>query len=208
MSHPNGTHFFKGIFRKMFFCKDNFCKSNCRKWIVVLCLALPGSLALALPEDRSQPVRISADSAVQENTTVTYNGNVVVIQGSLRVEADQVVVHHAGGKVQKIVATGKPTRFQQQPEANGGLVKASASTLIYHQLENRFEMLQDAYVERDGSSVKGSRIEYLPATETVRAQGSVNNQTGRVEMVLPPEQLGDAVPATEGAPTAPAGGGK
>jgi len=197
----------------MFFCKNNFCKSKyCRSiaafMFALFTLALPGSFALALPEDRSQPVRISADSAVQENTTVTYNGNVVVIQGSLRVEADQVVVHHAGGKVQKIVATGKPTRFQQQPEANGGLVKATASTLIYHQLENRFEMLQDAYVERDGSSVKGNRIEYLPATETVRAQGSVNNQTGRVEMVLPPEQLGDAVPATEGAPTAPAGEGK
>jgi lipopolysaccharide export system protein LptA len=164
--------------------------------------------AQALPDDRSQPVHISADSAVQENTTVTYKGNVVVTQGSLRVEADQVVVHHANGKVQKIVATGKPTRFQQQPEVRGGLVKASASTLIYHQLENRFEMLQDAFVERDGSSVKGNRIEYLPATETVRAQGSLNNQGGRVEMVLPPEQLGDGVPETDGAPAAPASGGR
>jgi lipopolysaccharide export system protein LptA len=166
--------------------------------IAALAAVFAAATAQALPEDRAQPVRISADSAVQENTTVTYRGSVVVTQGSLRVEADQVVVHHAGGKVQRIVATGKPARFQQQPEANGGLVKATAATLIYHQGENRFELLQDAFVERDGSSVKGNRIEYLPTTQTVRAQGTVDAQTGRVEMVLPPEQLGDTPPTTEG----------
>ncbi|MET0377738.1 MAG: lipopolysaccharide transport periplasmic protein LptA [Spongiibacteraceae bacterium] len=164
----------------------------CRNSLVLLLLGAGLSgLAQALPDDRGQPVHISADSAVQENTTVTYRGNVVVTQGSLRLDADQVVVHHATGKVQKIVATGKPAHFQQQPEVNGGIVKATAATLVYYQAENRFELLQDALVERDGSSVKGNRIEYLPNTQTVRAQGSLNSQNGRVEMILPPEQLSD-----------------
>lgn len=169
----------------------------CRNSIVLLAFyASLSSLAQALPDDRAQPVHISADSAVQESTTVTYRGNVVVTQGSLRLDADQVVVHHATGKVQKIVATGKPAHFQQQPEVNGGIVKATAGTLIYYQGENRFELLQDALVERDGSSVKGNRIEYLPNTQTVRAQGSLNSQSGRVEMILPPEQLSeDKAPA-------------
>ena len=173
------------------------------KRIFALSLALlSAGTANALPEDRSQPVHISADSAVQENTTVTYRGNVIITQGSLRVDADEVVVHHAGGKVQKIVATGKPAHFQQRPEANSGIIKATATTLVYYQSENRFELLQDAFVEREGSSVKGNRIEYLPATQTVRAQGSANNQGGRVEMILPPEQLGTdkTTPPTSPAP--------
>ena len=170
-------------------------------------VALSCSIAAALPDDRTKPVHISADSAVQENATVTYNGNVVITQGSLRVEADRVVVHHADGKVQKIVATGKPVHFQQQPEADGGLVKATADTLTYYQRENRFELLQNAFVERDGSSVKGNLIEYLPATDTVRAQGTVDTHTGRVEMILPPESSGESPPAnTDGNPPSPATG--
>lgn len=166
-------------------------------WLL-LGFALSG-VAQALPEDRNQPVHISADSAVQENTTVTYKGNVIVTQGTLRLDADQVVVHHTSGKVQKIVATGRPAHFQQQPEPNGGLVKASAATLVYYHGENRFELLQNAQVERtDGTSLKGNRVEYLPGTQTVRAQGSLNNQSGRVEMVLPPEQSDDT--AAEPAP--------
>lgn len=172
---------------------------SCRNLIAAALLA--SSLAQALPDDRNQPVRITADSAVQENSTVTYRGQVVVIQGSIRLDADQVVVHHATGKVQKIVATGRPARFQQQQDPGGGLVKATAATLVYYQGENRFELLQNAQVERtDGTSMKGSRIEYLPNSQTVRAQGALDNQSGRVEMVLPPEQLeGDrnAPPAAE-----------
>jgi lipopolysaccharide export system protein LptA len=177
-----------------------------RNALCLLLIALCSPLASALPEDRSQPVHISADSAVQENTTVTYRGNVIVTQGTLRLAADQVVVQHATGKVQKITATGKPAHFQQQPEPNGGLVKATAATLVYYQSENRFELLTDALVERaDGTSLRGNRVEYLPGTQTVRAQGTLNNQNGRVEMVLPPEQLNDDTPPT---PPQPASGGQ
>lgn len=174
---------------------------SCRNTIITLWLGLAcASFARALPDDRNQPVHITADSALQENTTVTYRGKVLVTQGSIRLDADQVVVHHANGKVQKIVATGKPAHFQQQPEINGGIVKATAATLIYYQAENKFELLQDAWVEREGSSVKGNRIEYLPNTQTVRAQGSNGAQSGRVEMVLPPEQLDKEPAAAQPAP--------
>ena len=175
--------------------------------LIAVISATLSNAALALPDDRSKPVQITADSAVQENTTVTYRGKVVVIQGSLRVDADQVVVHHVAGKVQKIVASGKPAHFQQQPEVNGGVVKATAATLVYYQAENRFELLNDALVERNGSSITGDKIEYSTATQAVHATGG----QGRVNMVLPPEQLGDdkqpALPAPAPTP-APATEGK
>jgi lipopolysaccharide export system protein LptA len=151
-----------------------------------LLLASGVSGTLALPEDQRQPIHVTSDSAVQENNVVTYRGNVIVVQGSIRIEADQVVISHEKGKLQRAVATGKPVRFQQQPDTDGGLITGKASTVIYYSADQRVELLQDAFVDRDKSTVRGSRIEYLLPSKTVRAEGSVNNQPGRVDMVFQP----------------------
>lgn len=170
--------------------------------LAALCLLAAGA-ALALPEDRQQPIRITSDSAVQEDDKVTYRGDVEIIQGSLKINAAQVVVSHAEGRVQRVVATGEPARFQQQPEPEGGLVKAAARTMIYYQSENRIELLRNAQVDRDGSTVTGDRIEYLIGSETVRAQSS-GTRPGRVEMVLQPDSRDTAPPPTGPASDEPA----
>lgn len=151
-------------------------------------LGLLTGFAHALPDDQQQPIRVTANSAIQENNTVTYRGNVIIVQGSVRIEADQVVIHHEKGKLQKAIATGKPARFQQQPDTDGGLITGSANTLIYHNSDQRVELLQDALVDRDKSTVKSDRIEYLLPSKTVRADSSPNNASGRVEMILQPNQ--------------------
>lgn len=166
------------------------------RWLLAL-LATATQLASALPEDRNQPIRITSDSAIQEPGIVTYRGSVVIVQGTIRIQADEVVVRHIDGKVQRVDATGKPARFQQQPEATGGLVKANADRLIYHHNEDRIELLQNAHVERDGNTVAGQRIEYMLDTETVRAQE-------RVEMVLQPDKKSKS-PAPADTSAQPAG---
>jgi lipopolysaccharide export system protein LptA len=166
-------------------------------WLFTLLVLHAGAVA-ALPEDQQQPIHITADSAVQENNVVTYRGNVLIVQGSIRIDADQVVIYHDKGKLQRAVATGKPAHFQEQPDADGGVIKGSANTLVYHNADQRVELLQDAFVDRDKSTVKGSRIEYLLPSKTVRAEGAANNQSGRVEMVLQPNQ---AKPATAPQPS-------
>lgn len=164
-------------------------------------LLLQAGPAAALPEDQQQPIHITADSALQENNVATYKGNVDIVQGTIRINADQVVIYHERGKLQRAVATGKPVRFQQQPEVDAGLITGSAETLIYYNADQRVELLQNAFVERDKSTVKSTRIEYLLSSRTVRAEGAVNNPSGRVEMVLQPNEK--AKPA-EPAPQAPA----
>lgn len=164
------------------------------------------SFAHALPDDQQQPIHVTANSAVQENNKVTYLGNVVIVQGSVRIEADQVVIQHEKGKLQKATATGKPARFQQQPDVDGGLITGSATTLIYHNSDQRVELLQDALVDRDKSTVKSDRIEYLLPSKTVRADTSPNNASSRVEMILQPNQpkSNDNSAPTSPAPQAPA----
>lgn len=166
---------------------------NVRRGLLML-LALQAGIAAALPDDQQQPVHITADSAVQENSVVTYRGKVLIVQGSIRIDADEVVIYHDKGKLQRAVATGKPAHFQEQPEVDGGVITGSANKLIYHNADQRVELLQDAFVDRDKSTVKGNRIEYLLPSKTVRAEGSANNPTGRVEMVLQPNQAKPAAP--------------
>ena len=173
------------------------------RWLLALLLFLRGGIVCALPEDQQQPIHITSDSAVQENNTVTYNGNVVIVQGTIRITADQVVIFHEKGKLQRAIATGKPAHFQEQPEADGGLVVGSANTLIYYSADQRVELLQDAFVDRDKSTVKGNRIEYLLPSKTVRAEGGSDSPTGRVEMVLQPSQPKPPKPAPA-QPSAPA----
>ena len=172
-------------------------------------LGLFAPLANALPEDQQQPIRVTADNAVQENNTVTYRGNVVVVQGTIKIAADQVLIYHDKGKLQRAVATGKPVRFQEQPDAKGGLMTGRAGTVIYYNTDQRVELIDDALVDRDQSTLKGQRIEYLMSSKTLRADGaSPNSQPGRVEMVLQPnkdEPAKEGQPASEAAPeTAPA----
>jgi lipopolysaccharide export system protein LptA len=166
---------------------------NTRRSLLTL-LALQAGVAAALPEDQQQPIHITADSAVQENNVVTYRGKVLIVQGSIRIDADEVVIYHDKGKLQRAVATGKPAHFQEQPDAGGGVIAGSANKLIYHSADQRVELLQDAFVDRDKSTVKGNRIEYLLPSKTVRAEGSANNPSGRVEMVLQPNQAKPASP--------------
>ncbi len=51
--------------------------------------------ALALPSDRSQPITLLADRATfSERTGVTtYTGNVVIEQGTMKLQADSIVAN-------------------------------------------------------------------------------------------------------------------
>ena len=69
-------------------------------------LALAGSLlaaslpALALTGDTDQPIHIESDqqSLDMQGNIVTFTGNVVVTQGSIKINADKVVVTRPGGE--------------------------------------------------------------------------------------------------------------
>src|SRR5210317_1913464 len=84
---------------------------------IVLALALPGSVS-ALSTDRDQPINLEADEAELDQTegVSTYVGNVVVTQGSMKVESDRMVVHLEDGEIDRIEATGAPARFRQRPD--------------------------------------------------------------------------------------------
>lgn len=153
---------------------------------------LASSVALALPSDKNETIRGSADKLTvdQKNGIATYTGSVIIQQGTLVISADSIVIHtNADNDVEKMVAQGKPARFQQQPDKDQGLVTAAAKQITYTPANQRLLLIEDASVEQNGAVMSGPRIDYDLVKEVMKAAGNSSNdgQAQRIEIVIPPK---------------------
>ena len=165
-----------------------------RALLRTLCAAALSSALLltakvqALPDDRQQPVKVSADKleANRSKNLSVYSGNVVISQGSLQIRADRVEVHgNAKGEINKVIATGKPAHFQQQMEDSTSPVKARAQRIEFLVGNDALQLTGEAFVDRDGNTLSAERIDYDLNSEQMQAQGQSEKE--RVEMIWKPE---------------------
>lgn len=149
--------------------------------------ALPMT-ASALESDRDQPIHIEADAATrdQKNGITTYSGSVKMDQGSIHIEAQKVVIYSSTNKVNKIIATGSPARFQQQPAPEKQLIIAMGNSLVYEVANDTLIIKENGRIEQDGSVVTGDSIDYDIRKSLVQANGNASSNT-RVKMVLQPQ---------------------
>ena len=160
-------------------------------------LALAGSLlaaslpAMALTGDTDQPIHIESDqqSLDMQGNVVTFTGNVVVTQGTIKINADKVVVTRPADQKGKEVIDGygNPATFYQMQD-NGKPVKGHASKMHY-ELQNDFVVLTgNAYLEQLDSNIKGDKITYLVKEQKMQA---FSDKGKRVTTVLVPSQIQD-----------------
>ena len=145
---------------------------------------------LALPEDTTQPIRIMADSAVRDDKQglTTYSGNVTMNQGSMNITANNITIHSSGENVNTIVAKGTPARFTQKQKNGATPVIASGTIIEYYKNKELIHIRQQATIEQNNSTVKSEDIQYYINEQVVKANSGKNNQSGRVEVVIPPRQ--------------------
>lgn len=170
-----------------------------RLWRITLVfgLLLGAVAAQALPEDRSQPIHISADKALRDEKQgfTVYEGNVRMQQGSLQITAQRLTVFHQVEEADRILAEGNPAHMQQRPEPEKSLMHARGKTIEYFKSEERVLLRENASVEQDGSKVTGDSIEYLIDEQLIRADsegaGGDSNGQGkpRVEVVIEASRL-------------------
>jgi lipopolysaccharide export system protein LptA len=146
----------------------------------------------ALPNDKNETIRGSADNLTvdQKNGVATYTGSVKIAQGSLMISADSIVIHtNADSSVEKMIATGNPARFQQQPEKDQGVVTAAAKQITYTPNNEHLLLVESASVEQNGAVMSGPHIDYDLVKEVMKAAGntSANGGTQRIEIVIPPK---------------------
>lgn len=147
---------------------------------------------LALPSDKNETIRGSADNLTvdQKNGVATYTGSVKIQQGSLMITADSIVIHtNPDSSVEKMIATGNPARFKQQPEKDQGVVTAAAKQITYTPNNEHLLLVEDASVEQNGAVMSGPHIDYDLVKEVMKAAGnnSVSGDGQRIEIVIPPK---------------------
>lgn len=146
---------------------------------------LPAGWAIA--SDADQPIHIEGDNAEidQNNETIVYSGSVQVVQGTLRVKGDRMVVKINGDQVERITTIGAPARYRQKLEADQGDVVANADSIIYHTAQERIYLNGSATLTQKGNELKGESIRYDIVRGTVDA--SAGTKKGRVQMQLSPQ---------------------
>jgi lipopolysaccharide export system protein LptA len=156
--------------------------------VTSLALSLWCLSALALPDDRTQTITIESNSAERDQKTglTQYQGNVVINQGSLVIEADQVTVYYKDNKVSRIICLGLPASYQQQAAADGGLIIAKAETIVYLLADDEINLKTNAVLSRNGTLIKGDSINYDLENETWKAKGNQRGEQKRIQLVIPP----------------------
>lgn len=157
----------------------------------------------ALPEDVEQPVNISADNARFDEKAgeAVYRGNVVVIQGTLKIQGDTLTLRvDDQGALTTARTLGKPARYQQRTDPAKGLVNATADEIQFDHRNGSIVLIGNALLKQDGASFSGPRIVYSTEKKQIEASG---NSQQRVQLVFPPQARGDKKPTKAGASGAP-----
>lgn len=150
--------------------------------------------AIALPDDRNQPIEIQADSAERDAKTgvTTYTGNVDIKQGSIHIAASTVTLKtDKNDELSTVIATGGPARYEQQISGPDDKVEALGSTIHYQIQQDLITLQQNASLEQKGTTIKGERIEYDVKAEKVKASGAQKGSTDnskRITVVIPPSK--------------------
>ncbi len=144
-------------------------------------------LVFALQEDTNQPISIESNSGFYDdkNGVSIYTGDVIIIQGSMRLEADKLVVYLDNREIQKMVATGEPVKFKQTPEVGKADVHGSSLVAEYYPESELLIMLQQAVIWQGNNSTASEKIEYDRISEVLKA-GDGRSSAARVRVILQP----------------------
>lgn len=142
-------------------------------------------------EDRDQPLQVSAASVhMDEKTGLTvYRGNVVLVQGGLRIEADRLEARMRGQQLETVTAIGRPVRVRALLDNRKEELKASAERLVYHANARALELSGNVSLNRGGDQFSAQTLRYALDARHVVAHGS-DAGDGRVHAVIqpPPEK--------------------
>lgn len=157
---------------------------------LLLLLAGIGGPLLALDEDQDKPLYIEADAAeLDERQSISlYIGNVDVQQGSMRILADEVLVHHRPNRQpEKIIAIGKPARYRQMLDNDPQEVRGRALRMEYDANTEELTLIDEAVLTQGEDRFASDRIVYNRNTERVTAGTSAQGRE-RVRIRIEPEQ--------------------
>jgi lipopolysaccharide export system protein LptA len=184
-------------------------RTSSARWkaLALAALLLAAERSLADRSDRDKPVNIESNSmtADEAQKTATFEGGVVLTQGSLIIRADRLVVRQDGDGFQYGVATGNPATFRHKQDGNAGYIDGQASRIEYDGRADRVQFFKDARLRRDsGDDIRGDYISYDARTDrfSVKSAGEATeaNRDNRVRATIMPKKQGAAPASDPGQP--------
>ena len=154
--------------------------------------------AYALATDSEQPIEIQADFAElddQEGKTI-YVGNVVVIQGSIKMTGDKLKVNFSEeSDLEEVFMEGRPAYFKQTPDS-GEDVEGEGLLIEYHAQKSLLHLIQKARLTQGKRLFEGDRINYDTGKSVITARAAPKrpSATGgpapreRVRIIIPPKK--------------------
>ena len=164
-------------------------------FLLSLSAALGSASALALPNDRDQPIRIQADDAHLDDKqgVATYRGDVIITQGSMMIKGNTVTMTRAAnGDIDVVTSVGNLAYFEQQQDAaKPDKVKGWAVTIQYQAQKDTVILTDRAKVENESNTTEGEKIVYNTKSQVAtagNAGGAATTKRPRIDMVIQPKK--------------------
>jgi lipopolysaccharide export system protein LptA len=115
----------------------------------MLAIFMP-QLAFSELADSDKPIEIEADTMTIEDTknTSTYEGDVILTQGSLIIYADKLIIREDRQGFQHSTSIGKPTTFKQKMEGSDEYIEGKALRIEYDGHMDKIHLYEEAFVKR------------------------------------------------------------
>lgn len=170
----------------------------CRKQFYVgLICYLSIATAPALESDVNQTIEIRADSMQlnEQSGTTRYEGNVSLVQGSVFVTANLIVLTTLNSKLQHMKITGtndRPAVFQQKMES-GQLARGQARLIEYNIKNSQLLFKGQAELKQGSRFIRSEHIKYNMESNNLSAGKNTKLETDapqndRVHIVITPDQ--------------------
>ena len=168
--------------------------------LLAACLLAALSLNVhAEKADREKPINIEADRFSMDdiNKVQIFEGNVVLIQGTLQLRTNRLVVTQDADGFQKGVATGGAdglARFRQKLEGKDEYMEGEGERIEHDARSEVTQFFVRAWVKNGQDEVKGHYISYNSLTENylvTNGAGDTKTATGaaqaRVRAIIQPK---------------------
>ncbi|MGB1091075.1 MAG: lipopolysaccharide transport periplasmic protein LptA [Oceanobacter sp.] len=145
----------------------------------------------ALPSDWNQEMVIQSDRAELDRKTgmIIYEGRVELVQGTLKIQSERLLVIMDGNRLKQAVAEGDPAHYQQQVTADKPITYASAQRIDFYADSRELAFTGSAELRQENNRFSGENIRYQLDTERVTASGSEPSPTEIVNSEQPAERV-------------------
>lgn len=164
----------------------------------LLLLSLYATQVASETANKISPVSIEADRMEldQVKGTSAYSGNVILIQGELKLKADRITLYTVKNRLQRVVSEGKPTTMERPKTDNEAALRARAEWIEYRPQQQQIQLKGKAQLWHAGNEFNGEQISYDLEQKIVKASGDKSGDS-RVRVLLQPTS---ETPSTEKKP--------